>query len=116
MLDIVRNKIRGTDIESRVILHKCAEDKIGVTEKIDLAIAFFMVHEVQDKRKMMEEIRTTLKPGGSLYIIEYRMHPPKKRFDEMVEIARSAGLVEAEQPRFLLSRSIILKPAAKTKP
>lgn len=116
MLDIVKNKIKGTDLENRIILHKCTEDKIGVTEKIDLAIAFFMIHEVPDKQKMLEEIKTILKPDGSLYIIEYRTHPPKKRFDEMIEIAHHTGLVETEQPRFLLSRSIILKPTPKTKP
>ncbi len=71
MLEIVRNKIKGTDIESRIVLHKCDEDTIGVREKVDLVLAFFMVHEVADKRKMLEEVRSLLKPDGSLYIIEF---------------------------------------------
>ena len=112
MLEIVRDKIRGTDMEGRIVLHKCAEDKIGVTEKVDLALAFFMVHEVADKRKMLEEVKSLLKPDGSLYIIEFRMHPPKRSFENMVKMARDAGLVETEMPRFLLSRAIVLKTTA----
>ena len=80
MLDIVRNKIKGTDIESRIELHKCAEDKIGVTEKVDLVLAFFMVHEVADKRKMLEEVKSLLKPDGTSLYIEFKMHPPKRTF------------------------------------
>lgn len=109
MLDIVRKKIDGTDIESRIELHKCEERKIGVAEKVDLVLAFFMVHEVADKRKMLEEIKSILKPDGSLYIIEFRMHPPKKSFDSMVKIAHDVGLIETERPAFLLSRAIVLK-------
>jgi len=109
MLDIVRNKIKGTDIESRIMLHKCDEDKIGVTEKVDLVLAFFMVHEVPDKRKTLKEIKSILKPDGRLYIIEFKMHPPKNKFDEMVGMARDLGFVEMGRPKFLVSRAIMLK-------
>jgi ubiquinone/menaquinone biosynthesis C-methylase UbiE len=109
MLDIVRKKIKGTDIEGRIVLHKCDEDQIGVKEKVDLVVAFFMVHEVPDTRKTFEEIKSILKPDGRLYIIEFRMHPPKKKFEEMVNIANSMGFVEAGRPRFLIGRSIIFK-------
>jgi ubiquinone/menaquinone biosynthesis C-methylase UbiE len=109
MLDIVRDKIKGTDIENRIVLHKCHEDRIGVTEKVDLALAFFMVHEVADKRKMLGEIRSILKPGGSLHIIEFKMHPPEKSFEEMVRMAREVGFEEKERQRALISRAIVLK-------
>ena len=109
MLDIVRKKIRGTDIEGRIVLHKCDEDRIGVKEKVDLVVAFFMVHEVPDTRKTLEEIKSILKPDGRLYIIEFRMHPPKKKFEEMVNIASSMGFVEVARPRFLIGRSVIFK-------
>jgi ubiquinone/menaquinone biosynthesis C-methylase UbiE len=109
MLDILENKIKGTDIEGRIVLHKCAEDKIGVTEKVDLVLAFFMVHEVADKRKMLEEIKSLLKPEGRLYIIEFKMHPPKKSYEAMVKMARDIGLVEAEKSSSLLSRAIVLR-------
>ncbi len=113
MLDIVRKKIRGTDIEGRIELHKCGEETIGVTEKVDLVLAFFVVHELADKRKAFEEIKSILKPDGRFYIVEFRMHPPKAKFDEMVEMARGLGFGETGRQGFLLSRAITLKQEAK---
>jgi ubiquinone/menaquinone biosynthesis C-methylase UbiE len=109
MLDIVRKKIKGTDIESRIVLHKCEEDRIGVSEKVDLVLAFFMVHEVADKRKMLADIKSILKPEGSLYVIEFKMHPPKKSFNDMVNIARDVGFVGTEMQSSLSRRAIVLK-------
>lgn len=113
MLDIVRKKIAGTDIEGRIELHKCGEDTIGVTEKVDLVLAFFVIHELADKRKAFQEIKSILKPGGRFYVIEFRMHPPKAKFDEMVEMARGLGFEAAGRQGFLISRAITLKPGAK---
>ncbi len=109
MLNLVKEKIKDTDLESRVILHKCAEDKIGVQEKVDLVLAFFMVHEVPDKKRMLQEIKSILKPDGSLYVIEFKMHPPRKIFDEMIKTARDVGFVEAGRSASLISRSVVLK-------
>jgi ubiquinone/menaquinone biosynthesis C-methylase UbiE len=109
MLDIVRNKIKGADIESRIELHKCEEDRIGITEKVDLALAFFMVHEVADRRKMLAELKSILKPDGRIYIIEFRMHPPKRSFDGMVKIASQVGLVETERKAFFSSRAVVFE-------
>ena len=51
MLQKVREKIEGMDIKERVELHKCEEDHIGLTEKVDLVLAFLMMHEVADKKR-----------------------------------------------------------------
>jgi len=109
MLDLVRNKIKGTDIENRIELHKCEEDRIGVSEKVDLVLAFIMVHEVADKRKLFKELQSILKLKGRLYVIELKMHPPKRSFEEMVKIAGEAGFKEISRPKFLLSRAILLE-------
>ena len=108
MLELVRKKLAATDLESRVLLHKCDVDRIGVTEKVDLVVAFFMVHEVADKSRMLKELKAILKPGGSLYIVEFRMRPPKKIFADMVKIANEAGFVEKEEWASLLSRAVVL--------
>jgi ubiquinone/menaquinone biosynthesis C-methylase UbiE len=109
MLDMVKSKFSGTELENRIMLHKCEEDKIGVTEKVDLIVAFFMVHEVPDRKRMLLELKSILKPGGSVYIAEFRGHPPKKAFEDMVIMAKEVGFVEAGRTGALISRSIILK-------
>jgi len=34
MLQKIRAKIHGTELEDRVTLHKCDEDKIGISERV----------------------------------------------------------------------------------
>ena len=46
MLEKLREKINGTELEERIILHKCEEDKIGLSEQVDFVLAFYMVHEL----------------------------------------------------------------------
>lgn len=109
MLQKVREKIEGMDIKERVELHKCDDDQIGLSEKVDLVLAFLMMHEVADKRKTLSEVKSILKPGGRLYILEMILHPPKENFEETVDIAHELGFKVAEKPGFLLSRAVIFE-------
>jgi len=40
MLDIVKKKIEGKEIEPRITLHKCEADSTGIKEQFDMIIAF----------------------------------------------------------------------------
>ena len=52
MLKRVTRKIKGTELEQRVMLHKCQDGTIGITEKVDFIFAFYMVHEVPDQDRL----------------------------------------------------------------
>ncbi|NTV46785.1 MAG: methyltransferase domain-containing protein, partial [Chlorobiales bacterium] len=49
MLQKIRDKISGTELEKRITLHKCEETRIGVSEPVDFVLLFYMVHEVPNK-------------------------------------------------------------------
>jgi len=51
MLDKVRQKIKGTELEQKIIPHKCQEESIDLTEKVDFVLAFYMIHEVPNQDK-----------------------------------------------------------------
>ena len=57
-------KIRGTELEGRIDIHKCESAKIGVTEKVDFILVFYVIHEVTNQDKLLEELKDILKPGG----------------------------------------------------
>jgi ubiquinone/menaquinone biosynthesis C-methylase UbiE len=40
MLQKVREKIDGTELEARITLHKCEEGKIGVSDHLDFVLLF----------------------------------------------------------------------------
>jgi len=110
MLDILKDKIKGTEIENRITPHKCEQDKLGVTDKADFILAFYMVHEVPDKGNFFREIKAMLKPDGSLLIVEPKFHVSKEGFDQMLKSLTSIGFRAVERPKIFFSRSALLKP------
>ena len=109
MLRKLRNKIHGTELEDRIELHKCDEDKIGVSEKVDFVLAFYMVHEVPNQDRFFDEIEKILKPNRQVLIVEPPFHVSKKAFEETVTKARAAGLTDIERPKVLFSKAAILQ-------
>ena len=54
---------------------KSGPERIGISEKVDFALAFYMVHEVPNAEAFMKEIAFVLKPKGKLLIVEPKMMP-----------------------------------------
>ena len=109
MLRKIRDKIQGTELEERIRLHKCETDKLGLSEKVDFVLAFYMVHEVPDKQSFLNEIKSILKPNGRILIIEPPFHTSKKVFDAIVRKAQEAGLKVINRPKIFPNRNIYLQ-------
>jgi len=108
MLEKVTRKIKGTSLEKRIKLHKCQEDKVGLTEKVDFILAFYMVHEVPDPVRLFNEIKSILKPGGKFYIIEPKFHVSGKAFEAMNQSLISEGFKILDKPKVFFSRAVLL--------
>ncbi len=108
MLEKVSQKIKGTELEKRIKLHKCQEEKIGVKDKVDFILAFYMIHEVPNQESLFEELQSILKPGGKLLIVEPKFHVSGKAFEEMIKKLTSKGFDIIDKPKVFLSRSIVL--------
>jgi len=108
MLHKLRDKIRGTEFEERIILHKCEKDRIGVSLKVDFSLAFYTVHEVPDKQLLFDEMTSIIKPDGKVLIVEPVFHVSKKSFEETVRKAQTAGFVPGEKPKLFFSQSVIM--------
>jgi ubiquinone/menaquinone biosynthesis C-methylase UbiE len=109
MLEKVAAKIKGTPLERVVTLHKCNDDRIGVTTPVDFALAFYMVHEVLDQEKYFREIGSLLKPGGTFLVVEPPFHVSKQEFTVTVNKAAAAGLTGVESPRVVFGRTMVFK-------
>lgn len=109
MLEKVRQKIRGTELEQRIETHRCQSTTIGVDEKVDFILAFYMVHEVPDQEKLFQEFRSILKSDGKVLIVEPNFHVNRKSFETMLEIASSKGFEINDRPKSFLSRAVLLK-------
>jgi hypothetical protein len=61
-------------------------------------LAFAMVHEVPDQRRLLSEIFSCLKPDGKFLVAEPRLHVPARAFDKMTAIAEEIGFAVNERP------------------
>lgn len=109
MLQKVRDKIKGTELEERVTLHKCEDDKIGVSEEVDFVLLFYMVHEVPNIEALFSEIAVILKPSGQVLVVEPPFHVSKKAFDETLNKAHNAGLTVVKRPKMFPNKAVVLK-------
>jgi len=116
MLQIVRKKSAKERLESRIITHKSEPDRIGISDKIDFALAFYMVHEVPDAEAFLEEIAAVLKPTGKLLIVEPIIHVSASSFRKTLKAAHLAGFEIASEPKIRFSRSALLQSAEKNMP
>lgn len=108
MLQIVREKAARQGLESRIVTHKSGPDRIGLSEMVDFALAFYMVHEVPNSEAFLKEIACVLKPRGKLLIVEPKMHVSAAAFEKTIGIARQAGLRPISEPKIRFSRSKLL--------
>jgi ubiquinone/menaquinone biosynthesis C-methylase UbiE len=108
MLEIVKNKINGTIFQQSVEFHKCSDNKIGINEKADFILAFYMIHEVPNHDKLFEEFKSILKPEGKIFIIEPKIHVSNKSFQDMIRKLNNVGFEIIEKPKVFFSRSILL--------
>ena len=111
MLQKLRDKIQGTELEKRITLHRCAVDKIGLLEDVDFILAFYMVHEIPNPNQggFFREIKSILKSDGRLFIVEPPFHVSRTAFEEMVKNAKDAGFTPTERPKVLFSKAVIMK-------
>jgi ubiquinone/menaquinone biosynthesis C-methylase UbiE len=109
MLQKVRDKIKGTELEKRITLHTCEVNKIGIEESVDFVLLFYMVHEVPNKENFFNEIGTILRPNGQVLIVEPPFHVSKSAFEETVRKAGDFGFTDVERPNMLFSKTAVLK-------
>jgi len=108
MLDKIKVKIKGTELENRFTLIKCEQDKMEVPGNIDFILAFYMVHEVPDKKTFFESLINVLDEKGRFLIIEPKFHVSEKAFIETMLKAKLAGFKITPAPKYFLSYSAIL--------
>lgn len=108
MLQKLRNKITGSELEGIITLHKCPADRIGVSELVDFVLIFYMLHEVPDQEKYLKEIAALLKPNGKILLVEPLFHVSKSEFEATLNKAKAAHLAMIESPKVFMGRTAVL--------
>jgi len=107
MIERVGQRARQKGLLSRITLHKCTPDKLGITVMADFALAFWMVHEVRNKDAFFNEIITFLKPGAHFLLVEPKIHVTDIYFRKITDIAVKVGLKPCSGENVSLSRAML---------
>ncbi len=108
MLQKIRIKIKGTELENRIEFIRCGKETINVFEKVDFINCFYMLHEVPAKNKFFSELKNILVEKGQILIVEPSFHVTGKEFMRTMEIAAITGFKIKRGPKLFLSRSSVL--------
>jgi len=111
MLEGVRRRARRHGLESRVRLQLATGPGLEVAPPVDVALAFWMLHEVPDQDALLRGVRTALKPGGRFLVVEPKGHVTAAAFTASVDRAARVGFRVAAEPRVSLSRAVLLGKA-----
>ena len=111
MLEIMKRRAQSQGLLDRIQPVLAKPGEIGVTEKVDLALAMWMVHEVpsNNKEQFLGQIKSCLKDEGKFLVAEPKMHVKKNQFQTFLELADRVGFKEIERPKVGLSRAVVLQ-------
>jgi ubiquinone/menaquinone biosynthesis C-methylase UbiE len=111
MLDMLRRRAEKAGVTSRIELHQCEENRLGIDAQADFALMFAMLHEVPDQGHLLTEIRDCLKPSGRLLLAEPPIHVPAKKFASEVAVAEQTGFQIVDRPHLRWSHAVVLEKA-----
>jgi ubiquinone/menaquinone biosynthesis C-methylase UbiE len=112
MLAVLRKRAAKAGVSDRIETHLCSQNSLELqefTESIDFALAFAVVHEVPDSRKLFQEIAAALKPRARFLVSEPRGHVKDKDFVNTLCIAGQSGFQVAGEPQIARSHAALLQ-------
>lgn len=110
MIQRAKRRAESHGVANQIDFRLCNATHLGVESPVDFALAFWVVHEVKDPKKLLIEVRSFLKSRGNLLVAEPKGHVSASRFTETVELARNVGFETSKGPVVRFSRSVVCSP------
>jgi ubiquinone/menaquinone biosynthesis C-methylase UbiE len=103
MLDIIQRKLdRSAYKNVRLVLGKDDDPQLP-TDSLDLAVMVDVYHEFHQPQAMLQHVRTALKSGGRLVLLEYRAEDPKVPIRPEHKMTVAGAKLEVEHEGFTLT-------------
>lgn len=109
MIDILTKRAKKAGVADRITTFLCYEKNIGINEKVDFALTFWMAHETPDEFKFLKQVHSILTKSGKLLLAEPKMHVTFTEFKKTLSIARELGFKTIDSPKIYFSHTALLE-------
>lgn len=107
MLSALTERAQKHGVSAIIKTHLAQPDSLGLGDKADFILAFWMAHEVPDQQMFFAEIRGLMKPSGLFLFVEPLMHVSGKSFSRTIDMAKQSGFLIKEYPKISISQSAL---------
>jgi SAM-dependent methyltransferase len=111
MLAGLRRRAARAGLLERIDARLAPAGGMGVGDlagRVDVVLAFAVVHELPDPDRFFAEAAAALRPGGRVLLSEPSGHVGEADFSATIAAARRAGLDVVDRPEIWRSRSAVL--------
>lgn len=109
MLDILKQKLKNSELGGVIEIHQCQEDRLDLSEKFDFILAFYAFHEMKYIDNVISDLTKIVKPETKVFIAEQKIHVPKTIFNTIIDKLKNKGFEICERPSICFSRTAIMK-------
>jgi len=113
MLAGVGRRATRAGLAERIVLHRCRTDSLGLDRPVDFVLAFWMLHEVPDRERLLREVGALLEPQGRFLLVEPILHVSRAAFRNTLEAAWRVGWAPVESRSVRISQAVLLRRAAE---
>ena len=111
MLTSLRQRAAKAGLTDRIETRLCPKDTLKIddlAQSIDFALAFALVHEVPDAKKLFSEIHAALKPSAKLLIAEPKGRISEEHFNASLFSAQHSGFEIIDRPCIARSHAALI--------
>jgi ubiquinone/menaquinone biosynthesis C-methylase UbiE len=98
MIEILRRRLASQNVTNVTLVQGSVDDPNLPPASVDLALMVDVYHELSRPQAMLQKLRSALKPGGRLALVEYRKEDPAIpiKFEHKMSIQEAKAELEAE--------------------
>jgi ubiquinone/menaquinone biosynthesis C-methylase UbiE len=112
MLDTLLHRAAKAGVAKVIKTRVCGPEDLGlgdVAGTVDFALSFWMLHEVPDMGRFLEQVAGAMRSSGSLLLAEPKFHVTRAAFQAELDLAAGQGWVVTEQPAIWGSYTALLR-------
>ncbi len=112
MLEKLEKRARKAKVLAQIELHHCSENLLGIDSlknQIDFALAFAVLHEMNNVSNVFNEVNKALKPNSKMLIAEPAGHVTKEAFELTLNASLKNNFKVIGEPEIRGSLSALLE-------